>query len=267
MIQRELEAGTGAGISVLVAAKGRRSSMKIWFSDLDRQNGPIAELSAYGLYGHQVELTFGTFSGKVLAQIKTAESEEVGLARALIASISPRVRLDYHGQDAGDWIVDSGAFKLSATRRYDSNADDDESVAGTCREIIVPMMAAMAELIGYDTIDDGQSDEVPAYEGAVSLQLVRRRERNPRNRLLCIRLHGEICAACGIEPAAAYGTAGDIIEVHHLEPLALLKTPRPYDPARDLVPLCPNCHRAVHTRKPLPLSVDELRSLRKLACD
>ena len=25
-----------------------------------------------------------------------------------------------------------------------------------------------------------------------------------------------------------------------------------YDPATDLIPLCPNCHRAVHTRRPVP---------------
>jgi len=267
LIKKELEVGTGAQIGVAVAAKGRRSSMKIWFSDLDQRHGPVAELSPVGLFSHRVELTFGQFSGDVLAQIKAAEEEDVGLARALVASISRNVTMDFHGQSAADWIVSSGAFKLSASVRYETKPDDDVSIASTCREIIVPMMAAMAELIGYDVIEPQPEEAEPAFEGAVSQHLVQKRERNPRNRLLCIRLHGEKCTVCHLEPVKVYGSAGGIIEVHHLEPLAQLQQPRPYDPAEDLVPLCPNCHRAIHTRRPLPYSIAELCSLRTLACD
>jgi 5-methylcytosine-specific restriction enzyme A len=267
LIQRELEVGTGAKIGVAVAAKGIRSSMQIWFSDLDQRHGPVAELSAVGLYSHRVDLYLGNFSGEVLSQIKSAEAEDIGLARALVTSISPEITLNYHGQSAENWIVGSGNFRMSATVRYEAQPDDDASIAKTCRDIIVPMMAAMAELIGYDIIEEELKDEPPAYEGAVRQYLVHKRERNPRNRLLCIRLNGEKCVVCQIEPMSVYGAAGGIIEVHHLEPLAQLKEPRPYDPAKDLVPLCPNCHRAVHTRRPLPLSVEELRSLRGMASD
>jgi 5-methylcytosine-specific restriction protein A len=120
-------------------------------------------------------------------------------------------------------------------------------------------MAAMAELIGYDILETETAEDMPAYEGAVHPANVKRRERNPRNRLLCIRLHGDKCAACGIDPRQVYGTGIGIVEVHHLEPLANLAEPRPYDPACDLIPLCPNCHRAVHTRRPIPLDISELR--------
>jgi 5-methylcytosine-specific restriction enzyme A len=267
LIQRELEDGTGASIGVAVEAKGIRSSMRIWFADLDQRHGPVAELSAVGLYSHRVDLHLGNFSGEVLAQIKAADDEDVRLARALVASISPEVKLDYHGQTPEDWIVSSGTFRMSAAVRYETQPDDDASIAKTCRDVIVPMMAAMAELIGYDIIEIEPTDEPPAYEGAVRQHIVNRRERNPRNRLLCIRLNGERCAVCRIEPQSVYGSAGGIIEVHHLEPLAQLKEPRPYDPAKDLVPLCPNCHRAVHTRRPLPLSIDELRSLTEAASE
>ena len=122
-------------------------------------------------------------------------------------------------------------------------------------------MAAMAELIGYDVIEDLRHEEVPAYEGAILQSVVKRRERNPRNRLLCIRIHGERCFACGSEPRMTYGDAGSIIEVHHLEPLALLMESRPYDPRTDLVPLCPNCHRMVHTKRPIPLTMDDLKAI------
>ena len=45
-----------------------------------------------------------------------------------------------------------------------------------------------------------------------------------------------------------------------IEPLADLDQPRAYDPSTDLIPLCPNCHRAIHRQTPT-LSPDELREL------
>ncbi|MFC6585059.1 HNH endonuclease [Sulfitobacter aestuariivivens] len=122
-------------------------------------------------------------------------------------------------------------------------------------------MAAMAELIGYDVVQDEVPLDEPAFEGGLKPAVVNRRERNPRNRLLCIRLHGERCTACGLEPQGRYHAAGGIIEVHHLEPLASLSSSKPYDPATELVPLCPNCHRAVHTRRPVPWSIEELKQI------
>lgn len=258
IIQRELEAGTGAAIGIAVDKSGTRTGLRLWFADLDERHGPVAELRPYGIRGYRVTLGFGKFSGEIVRQIRAACAEDVGLARALVASISPAVDLDLSGQGRDDWHVDSGAFKITAIARGFPD-DQDEAVGTVCRDVIVPLMAAMAELIGYDVIDE--EDGAHAYEGAILVSTIRRRERNPRNRLLCIRLHGEKCACCGIEPRSVYGEAGGIIEVHHLEALSLLAAPRPYDPAIDLAPLCPNCHRAVHTRRPIPFSLSELQAL------
>jgi 5-methylcytosine-specific restriction protein A len=259
IIRRELEAGTGAAIGMAVDQSGTRTSLRLWFTDLDDRHGPVAELRPYGIRGYRVALGFGKFAGEVVRQIQSAGAEDIGLARALVASISPKVDLDLSGQGRDDWNVDSGMFKITATARG-LPEDQDEAVTAVCREAIVPLMAAMAELIGYDVLDEGD-DEAHACEGAILVSTVRRRERNPRNRLLCIRLHGEKCACCGMEPRSVYGKAGGIIEVHHLEALSLLAAPRPYDPAIDLAPLCPNCHRAVHARRPIPFSLPELRAL------
>jgi 5-methylcytosine-specific restriction protein A len=259
IIRRELEAGTGAAICMAVDQSGTRTGLRLWFADLDDRHGPVAELRPYGIRGYRVALGFGKFAGEVVRQIQSAGVEDVGLARALIASISPTVALDFFGQDRDNWNVDSGTFKISATARG-LPEDQDEAVTVVCRETIVPLMAAMAELIGYDVIDE-EGGEAHAREGAILVSTVRRRERNPRNRLLCIRLHGEKCACCGVVPKSVYGEAGGIIEVHHLEALSLLAAPRPYDPAVDLAPLCPNCHRAVHARRPIPFSLSELRAL------
>lgn len=257
LIREELETGTGAAIDMAVDSSKSRTGLRIWFADLDERHGPVAELRPHGLKGYAVTLSFGAFAGEVVRRISSAGAEDVHLARALVASIDSSVEIEIQGQDTADWKITSGDFKMTAIIR---NLPRDPEVALTqvSRDTIVPMMAAMAELIGYDVIEEEDNGE-PEYEGAELVSTIRRRERNPRNRLLCIRLHGEICACCGVDLRETFGVAGSIIEVHHLEPLSLLKEPRPYDPARDLVPLCPNCHRAVHTRRPEPWSLDELR--------
>lgn len=260
LIRREIEDGTGAEIGLSIDETGLFSAMRIWFADLDERHGPVADLRPHGLRRHRVTLTFGKFAGATVTQIAKASHEDVGLARALVASVPNGVDLDLGEQDPEGWLVRDGSFRLVATIRHPEGTDTDSAVTRTCREVIVPIMAAMAELIGYDLVEEISSE--PLYEGAILESVVRRRERNPRNRLLCIRLHGEKCMACGMEPKRRYGdAAGAIIEVHHLDALSLQAEPRPYDPAVDLVPLCPNCHRAVHTRRPVPLPISELKAI------
>lgn len=261
LIQHELELGTGAAIIVAKDFSGLRGSLRIWFADLDERHGPIATLRPYGLKGHKVDLRLGSFSGATIAQIGRASQEDVLLARALVASISPKVQLDLMGQKREDWKVSDGSFQISAIVRETDSSDEIGAITSTCRNVIVPLMAAMAELIGYDAVGPEENPDHVEMEGALSLGVIRRRERNPRNRLLCIRLHGEKCSSCGCMPSEIYGSAGSIIEVHHLQPLSTLDTPRPYDPRTDLLPLCPNCHRAVHSRRPVPFTVDELKDL------
>lgn len=259
LIRKELENGTGAAIGMRVDPTGTRTRLSIWFSDLDERHGPVAELRPVGLKGYQVTLGFGTFAGDVVRQIRAASDEDVRLAQALLGSIPSSIELDLGGQDVTSWRVETGRTKMIATARR-LPQEPEAALTAMCKDAIVPMMAAMAELIGYDVIE-AEDEAEGEFEGAILISTVRRRERNPRNRLLCIRLHGEKCACCGFEPHKAYGAAGGIIEVHHLEALSLLSAPRPYNPATDLVPLCPNCHRAVHTRRPAPYSLEDIRQM------
>lgn len=262
LIVSELELGTGAAITADLVQDGLRQGLKIWFSDLDEKHGPITELRPYGLNGYHVCLFFGSFSGSVIRQIKNASHEDVQLSRALVSSIKPEIKVDILSQNSSDWMVKDGSFKISAKIRGLQQSDRDLELVSVCKDVIVPLMAAMAELIGYDVVDDVSVNELLGTEGTAYKAIISRRERNPRNRLLCIRIHGEKCKVCGLEPKQIYGEAGSIIEVHHLEPLALLEEARVYNPLTDLVPLCPNCHRAAHTKRPTPFTLEELMFLR-----
>ena len=59
----------------------------------------------------------------------------------------------------------------------------------------------------------------------------------------------------------AYGVPG-IIEVHHLRPLSD-GCERETDPAKDLIPVCPNCHALIHSRQGDCYSLEEAREMIK----
>lgn len=258
LIHREVEEGTGASIGLEVDQAALQSGLKLWFADLPRSHSPIVTLRPLGLHGFQAKLGFGNFAADTIEQMKRAGPEDVQLARALVASIAKGATVTFaDGQTLGEWQVGHRGFALVAEKRNIAERLNDDTLAETCRELVIPLLAAMAELYGYDPVEE----PLPAgeVEGAVTLSAVRKRERSPRNRLLALRLHGSTCKVCGIDPQDRYDAIGPLIEIHHVQPLSSLGEPRAYDPATDLIPLCPNCHRAAHKKRPLPWSPDELR--------
>lgn len=98
-------------------------------------------------------------------------------------------------------------------------------------------------------------------EGDPQQVLVTRYERSQINRAACIEIHGIRCKVCDFDFAAVYGEIGEeFIEVHHIEPVSGLQPGTIVDPAKDLAPVCANCHAMLHRRRP-PYSLDELRSM------
>ena len=260
LIRREVEEGTGAVIGLEVSSSGLQQGLRLWFDDLGRSRSPIVELKPRGLTRYEARLTFGSFSAPTIDQMTRAADEEKQLARALIRSMADDAHVSCGDQSLDAWEISGPDFTITAEQRGLKNRFGEEALTETCRRIVIPILGAMAELYGYDPVEVPSTEEVEALmEGGVRYSVVKRRERNPRNRLLCLRIHGNICKVCGDDPKAKYGDAGGVIEVHHIQPLSLNDEPQPYDPETDLIPLCPNCHRAAHTRKPVPWSPDELR--------
>lgn len=100
-------------------------------------------------------------------------------------------------------------------------------------------------------------------EGATKRVVVNAYERNPKARALCIQHHGCRCAICGFDFSAVYGEeiGRGFIHVHHTKPIseqAAVVGVYVIDPINDLVPVCPNCHAMLHSRKP-PYTVLEIK--------
>ena len=101
--------------------------------------------------------------------------------------------------------------------------------------------------------------EIGMPEGAITKVLVNKYERSPKNRAACLSYFGTECQGCGFSFGEKYGKfAEGYIHVHHIIPISQIGVDYVVNPATDLVPLCPNCHAAIHLKNP-PYKVEELR--------
>jgi len=100
-------------------------------------------------------------------------------------------------------------------------------------------------------------------EGAKLRIIVNSYERDTSARKICLEKWGFSCVVCNFNFEREFGIEGKgFIHVHHLTPISSIKKEYVLDPERELRPVCPNCHSMLHRKEP-PLSVEELRALRK----
>lgn len=242
-----LEEETGAAIGFNLKKPKKRSSLETWFSDINKRNGLIFSLQPYGLKNSKVSVSYGPFSKPIISQIKKATEEKKNLSEALINTLTEHNKFFCDRKPIQEWSFSMLESQLDVVTNYSVKLPEEQQFVNTCKNIISPLMGAFAELIGYEEIFI--ANEL-LKEGAEISVVSKKRERNPRNRLLCIKIHGEICKICKIDLKKIYSTSKSLLEVHHIEPLSELDAPKKYDPRTDLVPLCPNCHRAIHSRVP-----------------
>lgn len=114
----------------------------------------------------------------------------------------------------------------------------------------------------FSSNDDLVSFPKTYQDGATKEKIAKYYERDPRNRLAAIRIHGCKCIVCGFDFNKFYGELGiGYIEVHHLTPLSEINKEHDINPSTDLVPICPNCHRMIHRNPGKTLGIQELASI------
>ena len=105
-------------------------------------------------------------------------------------------------------------------------------------------------------------------EGAQCSIVADRYERSRSARQACLQANGTVCAICGFDFAKAYGAEfAGIIQVHHITPISEIGHEYHVDPVHDLIPVCPNCHVALHSKPGGTYTPDELRALLRRAKD
>jgi 5-methylcytosine-specific restriction protein A len=274
-MQQEVCAGVAAEIGVALSLRDINDDAETTFNftDLGR-NGGINFTLTPGLNRFSVIAKTGGFSKLCLEQIRRASPEQVANATAHLVLAtdyaSEPLRISCGGIDVsapenvGSWVLNVAEdLRLTLVRRGFDDPHSWETIREVIRKLLIPVVGAFAELIGYERNHPAPSpaDQVfPEIEGEEFKTTVNRRERSRLNRSMCIRIHGCRCAVCGFSFSEFYGPFMErFIEVHHLEPVSSLEHSRIYNPATDLIPLCANCHRAIHSITP-PLTPDDLIS-------
>ncbi|WP_179218184.1 HNH endonuclease [Dokdonia pacifica] len=117
----------------------------------------------------------------------------------------------------------------------------------------------------YDDLISIQESEaeyiIGTTEGGKKVTTSYSYERKPSLRSDAVKIHGLECVVCGFNFEAFYGDWGKgFIEVHHIQPLSENKGQEiETNPKTDLTVLCANCHRMVHRKKKITLSIEELK--------
>lgn len=98
-------------------------------------------------------------------------------------------------------------------------------------------------------------------EGGIKVYISAKIERNPSLRNDAFAIHGYDCIACGFNFEKAYGEWGkNWAEVHHLKPLSEDAEKRETNPESDLAVVFANCHRMIHRKRGLVLTIEEIKS-------
>ena len=90
-----------------------------------------------------------------------------------------------------------------------------------------------------------------------------RYERNPEARKRCLKHYGCSCKVCEFNFEDHFGEVGQgFIHVHHINQISDIGKEYEVDPIKDLIPVCPNCHAMIHSKRPA-FTIEEIKEIRK----
>lgn len=180
--------------------------------------------------------------------------------------------ITYDAIDRRDVLLEALGLKAAKTsndmilKSWDlTQTDDDANKLFDAFDYLIEKEIPYFEQQIQDKLYLIKPERIELHEGAAGYVTLNKYERNQKARAACIAAHGTACAVCGIDFGQAYGPefAGKI-EVHHIVPLSEIGEDYIVDPVHDMVPVCPNCHTALHSKKDGVYSVKELKAIRRI---
>lgn len=238
-------------------------------ADIPKPNG-FAVLVSTGWKSLEADFIPDTYAGELvraMGQRAPISSQPfVSLARSF-ELIGNRINVKVNGSvvslDQGLPPPPWSKFDLNVRRLTDAASSDEASLQTGAEEIASVCLALVLVLLPLEEDESSSQSlfETGLPDGACSKVMVNRYERNPANRAACIAAHGSKCKVCGFDFGSVYGPlAHGYIEVHHRVPVSKMGGSYQIDPVKDLIPLCANCHAAVHRIDP-PMEPETLAAL------
>jgi 5-methylcytosine-specific restriction protein A len=148
-------------------------------------------------------------------------------------------------------IRKDGPFK-ETPRWYEVLSTIREEKTGWIWTLHPELVQALEQINSNDEFKS--ADELPLkedlQEGLKKTIVVNAYERNKKARNECINYHKAVCSVCEFDFEFKYGAIGiGYIHVHHTTPISHVGKNYIISPIKDLIPVCPNCHSMIHTRK------------------
>lgn len=89
----------------------------------------------------------------------------------------------------------------------------------------------------------------------------------PDARKRCLLHYGYTCQVCAFNFEYHFGEVGkDFIHVHHIKPISEMEKEHDVNPIKDLIPVCPNCHAMIHSKRPA-FSIEEIKEIRNISSE
>ncbi len=152
------------------------------------------------------------------------------------------------------WDEKWNDFRIRATQIIEESTDEKET------EIILEWARLFVGLV-MSLLEIEKIGEHGFAEGKVTQVLQNKYERNPVNRELCLSINGYRCKICDFDFEKFYGKLGyHFIHVHHIEMVSSHGGEYYLNPAKDMIPVCPNCHAMLHRANP-PLKPGQLQEI------
>ena len=220
----------------------------------------------------RIVVTFepGRFAGELLSAMGDADPTGRAAFRTILRECSSRgATVEFRVNDQTcdpdseeTWATHWIRLSLTLKSQFEPAGGESEPGFSDALEWSRLGVAAVVAILPIEPEDSDEASSIPGFpEGEATILRVTRYERDRRNRAAAIAIWGSMCQACGFDFGARYGEVADgFIEVHHTTPVSEMVPGAVVDPARDLVPLCPNCHAVAHRRNP-PFSVREIRAM------
>lgn len=209
---------------------------------------------------------FDTFPGRLIKLISTdfpQKCKEIKQKLETLDVNSEKISLSIDGHELQEVAGIDARAEIDFSGNFHFNPFPGNDLSQNSLDVLKSLISTwvLIWLIFLENeSQDGPSTEISGeIEGAIKRGEFTWRERSRKNRAACLAAHGYTCGVCGQSMTDVYGeVANTLIHVHHIIPVGSLQSPMVFDPIKDLIPLCPNCHYAAHLKYP-PFSPEELR--------
>lgn len=243
------------GLQVKCRQTGSGSQIGVRVAGLDRPNG-FEVLVRVQLRSVYADLAFDNLARPLIELIDSASDASWDQFDAQLNALDiagARVTVKVDGSDYAKSTYPSVSSLAFSARQLNWEGTVDSSVAS----LASALLALALSLIPLKDTSLAYTETSEASPGAYAVEgrkyqgIYTKYERSRSNRAIAILLHGTTCVVCGFNFKDTYGETGfGYIEIHHRTPVHLMLEERVVDPVDELVPLCANCHRMVHTKTP-----------------